>query len=144
MSIKTQHKMRGTIIQAIHKEHAENILSGKKTLELRKGAPSGDFPYTVYLYETKNSGGLGLVVGLYTCKGKIRLKYPSSLDDSQAYKLLEDYAKRACISVERLLAYADGGEIVAWIISEPIRFRKPRPLDIFGLKNPPQSWQYLK
>ena len=66
--------MGGVIIQAIHKEHADNILSGRKTLEFRKVAPSGEFPYTVYLYETKNSGGSGLVVGLYTCEGKIRLK----------------------------------------------------------------------
>lgn len=137
--------MKGTIIQAIHKEHAENILSGKKTLELRKGAPSGDFPYTVYLYETKNSGGKGLVVGLYTCKGKISLKYPSSLlKDEQARKILENYAKRACVTVKQLLDYADGGEIVAWVISEPIRFNKPRSLNMLGLEKPPQSWQYLK
>lgn len=137
--------MKGTIIQAIHKEHADNILSGKKTLEIRKGAPSGDFPYTVYLYETKNSGGQGLVVGLYTCKGKISLKYPSSLlKDEQARKILENCAKRACVTVEQLLDYADGGEIIAWVISEPIRFKKPRSLDMFGLEKPPQSWQYLK
>ena len=136
--------MSGTIIQAIHKEHADNILSGRKTLEFRKGAPSGDFPYTVYLYETKNSGGRGLVVGLYTCEGKIRLNYPSSLDKAQAERLLMNYADRGCLSLDRLLAYADGGEIIAWCISNPIRFRNPRPLDMFGLKKPPQSWQYLK
>lgn len=136
--------MSSTIIQAINKENADNILSGRKTLEFRKRAPSGELPYTVYLYETKNSGGSGLVVGLYTCGGKIRLKYPPSLDKPSTEKSLMNYADRGCLSPDELLAYVDCGEIIAWLISNPIRFNTPRTLDMFGLKKPPQNWRYLK
>lgn len=67
-----------------------------------------------------------------------------AIHKEHAEKMLANYAERGCLSLDRLLAYADGGEIIAWCISNPIRFKTPRPLDMFGLEKPPQSWQYLK
>lgn len=47
--------MNNRIIQSIHHEHGENILNGIKRYEIRKTAPkSGNFPYIIYLYETRH------------------------------------------------------------------------------------------
>ena len=74
--------MNNKIIQSIHHEHGENILNGIKRYEIRKTAPkSGNFPYIIYLYETrhpyKGSGGVlfpgeGAVIGFYVCKAIIK------------------------------------------------------------------------
>ena len=150
--------MTDKIMMSIHAEHSHNIFDGKKDLEIRKTAPKGNYPYIIYLYETKTSSykgaggilfpGAGAVVGFFTCRAAVKTNafgsalLKSSTDEENAARAL--ISKRACLTLEQLTTYADGGNICGLEVSTPIRFPRPRPLSDFGLSRPPQSWQYLK
>lgn len=138
--------MNSNIIQVMSREQAEEILSGKKTIEFCINSKFVDRPFTAYIYEAKNSGGRGLVVGLYSCKRKIKLKYPPKFNFYNAVEQLEQYAKLGGVSVDTLIQYAmkHSGYIDAWVICEAIKFRNPRTLRWFNIKEPPENWQYLK
>ena len=59
------------ILISIRARYAKLILSGRKTLEIRKTAPRGNrenCEYTVLLYESKRDGGRGLIVGSFLCR----------------------------------------------------------------------------
>lgn len=150
--------MQNKIIQSIHHEHAENILIGAKGYEMRKSAPKdSNFPYIIYLYETKHPyrdadgtlrPGVGAVVGFYVCKSIIKTNafgaalYKSNTPEGAAIR--KEIAKKACLTEEQLIEYADGNDVYAYVVSTPIRFPKPRPLSDFGLTRAPQSWQFIK
>lgn len=150
--------MNNKIIQSIHHEHGENILNGVKGYEIRKTAPkSGNFPYIIYLYETKYPyrgadnalhPGAGAVIGFYVCKAIIKTNafgaalHKSNTPEEAAAR--NRIAYTACLTEKQLTEYADGEDICAYVVSNPIRFPKPRPLSDFGLTRAPQSWQYLK
>lgn len=56
---------------SIRARYAALILSGQKTLEIRKTAPKGlreSAEITVLLYESKREGGRGAIVGSFVCK----------------------------------------------------------------------------
>lgn len=131
------------IMLSIHHIHAEHIFSGEKTLEIRKTAPS-DTPFIVYMYETKSGGGAGAVVGQFKCR-KI-MEIPAVYFESQTIRLvpIEYVEKRACLTVDELTEYANGGDIHALEISEVIRYPAAMPLSFFGINRAPQSWQYVK
>ena len=150
--------MSSVIMQSIHHEHAENILKELQGYEMRTTAPSGGaFPYTIYMYETKHlykgSGGVlfpgaGAVVGFYTCNVIIKTDafgaalHKSNTPEEAAARA--EIAKRACLTEEQLVAYAGGKDVYAYVVSNPTRFAKPRPLSDFGITRPPQSWQFIK
>lgn len=150
--------MNNKIIQSIHHEHGENILNGVKRYEIRKTAPkSGSFPYIIYLYETERPyrdadntlhPGAGAVIGFYICKAIIKTNafgaalYKSNTPEEAATR--NRIAYTACLTEKQLTEYAGGKDISVYVVSNPIRFPKPRPLSGFGLTRAPQSWQYLK
>lgn len=123
--------MKKGILLPIHKKHCDNILSGKKTVEIRKTRPMV-WPRTVYLYETKGTGS-GLVVGqfdLNTCKG---------LSVVDVYTLAN-----ACVTEDELKAYmGDFSYIFAWYVDNPIRYKSPLTLESIGVNRAPQSWHYV-
>ena len=49
-----------------------------------------------------------------------------------------------CVSVKEFKKYQRGGKVYGWHIQEAEKFIKDRELSMFGLKRPPQSWQYLR
>ncbi len=150
--------MSNKIIQSIHGNHDENIFALRKLLEVRKTAPrGGKFPYIIYLYETKHEYkaadgykylGAGAVVGFYVCKQIIKTNafgaalLKSNTPEEAAVR--KQIAKDACLTEEQLAEYADGKDLYLYVVSNPIRFPKPRPLSDFGLKRAPQSWQFIK
>lgn len=138
--------MNDKIMLSIHHKYAELIFGGKKTLEIRKTAPSGgSFPYIIYMYETKRDGGVGAVVGFFKCGAVIKTNaFGKALFSEQADRYRADIASRSCLTVEQLTSYANGNDIRGLVVGTPIRFPRPRPLSDFGLTRAPQSWQYLK
>lgn len=137
------------ILMSIRARYAELILSGKKTLEIRKSAPRGlreSCEYTVLLYESKRDGGRGLIVGSFLCR---------SIRQVERMDLLE-VERRSCLCREDLVAYAErpqrvsvknrenGWDVFAWSVENPVTFEKPVTLQDVGVSCPPQSWRTLK
>ena len=121
------------IVLAIHGRHADAILCGKKTHELRRRLPTveeGDF---VYLYATAPQSA---VVGGFRIKG-VRREGPRKM-----WKLVG--GKGFAISKSEFEAYVAGAsEVVALEVEEPVRLRRSAPLEeLAGLDSgfrPPQS-----
>ena len=116
---------------------------------MRKTIPKEKFKAMVY--ETKglyNSNGYkflgaGKVVGEFICGGYDIL--PPYKDKSVLGNSINAILKMACVTAEELEKYANNKQIYLLHL-DAIRYfaYDPVPLSHYGLKRPPQSWQYLK
>lgn len=140
------------ILMSIRARYAALILSGKKTMEIRKTAPKGlreDCEITVLLYESKREGGRGVIVGSFVCRS-IRLVTEAEV---------REICRRACLTRDELLANAErpqrfpdaghsiltpGGRVYSWSVENPVTFEKPLLLRDVGISCPPQSWRKLR
>lgn len=140
------------ILMSIRARYAALILSGRKTLEIRKTAPKGlreSAEITVLLYESKREGGRGAIVGSFLCRNILPV----------TKRNVDEVCRRACLSREELQAYAErpqripgaesstaapGGKIYAWSVESPVTFEQPIPLQELSVSCPPQSWRKLR
>ena len=126
------------IVLAIHGRHADAILRGKKTYELRRRLPAvseGDY---VYLYATAPQSA---VVGGFRVK-RVRREGPGKM-----WKLVG--GKGFAISKSEFEAYVAGAsEVVALEVAEPVRLRRSAPVgELAGVDSgfrPPQSAVVLR
>ena len=57
------------VLLSIKKQWLEKILSGEKTIEVRKTMPwEISYPFVVFCYETKANGGAGKVTAAFVCR----------------------------------------------------------------------------
>ena len=88
-----------------------------------------------YIYETKNGGGYGKIVGEIFVNKFVEIS-PLNLFNRKK-DITEEYLKKACLTKGNFLEYADGKTCYGWGISNVTRYQKPIDCD-----NPPQSWKY--
>ena len=134
------------ILISIKPKWCELIFSGQKIDEMRKTRPKDTgFPHDVYVWQTGNGG----IVGKFMVRDFI---YIQVWEDPDGVKHLGNtMGLRHCIDPYELYNYLykepkpgkpyPGGW--AWRIENAERFKEPLPLSHFGLKRPPQSWQYV-
>ena len=124
------------IMQSIHKTWDSLIFDGSKNLELRKNKPIGiRYPSKVYIYETKQFGGCGMVVGDYLLKFE-----PSESLFENRDKLMSILSAHSCVTPQDIMKYQAGkGTIYAWRISNVQKYDHPMNLTDFGLEKTPQS-----
>lgn len=133
--------MYSGVVLSINPNWAELILSGKKTLELRKSRPKLEYPYKVYLYETINMNGSGKIVGEFICTGT-----HADVNPSKGIVDIVD-EKKSCISAKDIIEYARNQKkpphiVYWWHVSEAKRYDKPKELSDLGIDHPPMSWAY--
>ena len=88
-----------------------------------------------YIYETKNGGGYGKIVGEIFVNKFVEIS-PLNLFNRKK-DITEEYLKKACLTDHNFLEYANGKTCYGWIISSSFKYNVP-----IELYNPPQSWQY--
>ena len=122
------------IIASIKPKWWGKVKSGEKLLEIRKTMPTKvSFPFKVIWYETGNIG----IVGESIC--------PDIIWDQLDYMPL---VSGSCLTQPELWKYAGGCEgtagsiLFGWRLEDTIEYGNPIPLSEYGLKRPPQSWQY--
>lgn len=126
------------IILSIHPKWAQKIYSGEKTIEWRKNYPTIRFPgQKVYIYETTP---ICRVTGYFT------LTIPIEIDAKNIRPKIDSvYVEKGCVPPEDLKKYQCKRKAVyGWPVTEPVQFECPKELSDFGLKRPPQSWQYTE
>lgn len=105
------------VLLSIKKQWLEKILSGEKTIEVRKTMPwEISYPFVVFCYETKADGGAGKVTAAFVCR---------------------DIDTLDCL--RELPAYAIGTKVT----EKTARFMD-MSLRELGVKRAPQSWMYLQ
>jgi predicted transcriptional regulator len=134
-----------TIIATIKPVHLGNIRRGIKRYEIRKTFPVKErAPVRVLLCE---SGSGGFIKAEFVCDYVVPVQVfeNGSIQNWEASKLV-----LSCISYDEMAAYIGSGKVgFAWHITDMIDYcntkgQRVRHISEYGLKRPPQSWQYVK
>lgn len=131
-----------SVLISIRPEWVEKILSGEKTVEVRKTAPKIATPFKCYIYCTKgnlsyktpggmichNNGGMD-VVGEFVCD-RITPLFNICTDDwsrlmGDTHEWHKQLIRQACLTEADLKAYAKGKNCFAWHISDLKIYDKP-------------------
>lgn len=155
------------VMLSIQPKWCELIVSGEKTLEVRKARPKLETPFKVYIYCTKGNlsypvgdgmachinGGM-VVIGEFICDKIERFDVPYPAYQS---KMRKDILEQSCCTYYALHRYAYHDVLYAWHISDLKIYDKPKPLSEFtglretkfglepvSLQRPPQSWYYVE
>jgi len=139
--------MSTDILMSIKPKWSELIFSGQKIDEIRRTKPawSDHWTYTVYVWQTGGGGIIGrFTVRKFSC-------IQAWMDKDGEKHLGNTIGLRHCVNDDELFDYIYAGKkegnnypsAWAWRIEKPVKFDRPLPLSDFGLKRPPQSWQYV-
>lgn len=125
---------RHGLLISIQPKYAAAILSGTKTVELRRRAPRGVDGATAVMYA---SGAVRAVVGTVEVRG---------VENGTPEAIWERFSEQTCISRQEFDKYFAGSEeAFALILSGAIA--APHPIALPDLRShdlePPQSWRYL-
>ena len=134
-----------SVLISIRPQWCEKIVSGKKTIEVRKTAPK-EVPFKCYIYMTQGAyKDLGLysegiyqnrmkVIGEFicdkvikTCGWRLRGNTQQCAKRTPEEEMLPH---SACLSIDEIVNYAGGenGEICGWHISDLKIYNKPKPI----------------
>ena len=137
--------MSKAVLISIHPKWCEKIISGEKTIEVRKTRPKMNPPFKCYIYECGN----GKVIGEFLCDEIINI--------NGAGRIPSDAARPTCLEPAELHQYLGAATGFGWHISDLCVYDHPRNLwEFTGLREtkfglapgpitrPPQSWRYVE
>lgn len=116
------------IILSLWPEWWRKIVSGEKTIEIRKTMPNAPLPFKVYVYETR--GGEQAIVGEFMVR-KFHYNYSNYCGG------------KSCLTDKAIFNYGHG-KAYGWEISDVQEYATPVTLQEFDFDRPPQSWCYVK
>jgi predicted transcriptional regulator len=130
-------EMSQAVLISIRPKWCEKIISGEKTIEVRKMRPKMDMPFKCYIYRSVQGG----VIGEFICddiferivRVGARFEPPKycicdwNMDCTPLDTLLAD----ACLTKDELEKYLDGGVGYGWHISGLKIYNTPRKLSEF-------------
>jgi predicted transcriptional regulator len=125
-------EQKKAVLISIKTKWVDLILEGKKGTEIRKTAPKITKPFDMYIYEC----GTGRVVAV--CECWIILEYYM---DKEGVDLL---SRSSCVPKKQIREYAGRRtSLYGWSLQKARWLKEQKRLEEFGLKRPPQSWQYI-
>jgi len=127
------------VMLSIRPEWCALIISGKKTIEIRKTKPKIKTPFKCYIYCTANKNGAKDLLETHGTDGKIRKANGKVIGEfvcdcimSHCEMANADIAEQqGCIKREQLFEYAKGKELYGWHISDLKIYDKPKKLSEF-------------
>ena len=127
------------VLLSIKKQWLEKILSGEKTVEVRKTMPwEISYPFVVFCYETKANGGAGKVTTLDCLR-----ELPAYAIGTEVTEKTAQFVKDSCLTANELIAYGNkSGTLYCWNVSDVQSM--DMSLRELGVKQAPQSWMYLR
>ena len=151
--------MSKAVLISIRPMWSQKIMSGQKTVEVRKTRPKMNPPFKCYIYKCGN----GKVIGEFLC---------DEIIEDRTYGHNEEFYRAACMSAYDAAAYAMQSPMYGWHISNLKIYDHPREMSSFrgackndwwcescamysersgtcrnaGLQitRPPQSWRYVE
>nr|DAP60128.1 MAG TPA: hypothetical protein [Caudoviricetes sp.] len=152
--------MSKAVLISIRQKWCEKIISGEKTIEVRKTCPKMDTPFKCYIYKYGN----GKIIGEFLCDEIINI--------NGAERIPSDAARPTCLEPVELHQYLGAATGFGWHISNLKIYDTPRELDDFRrackndwwcescamysenngtcgngslqIRRPPQSWCYVE
>lgn len=130
--------MSKSVMLSIRPKWCEKIISGEKTVEVRKNRPKLETPFKCYIYETQGwveKDGImefrlgGRVIGEFTCD---RIFPINVFDNGSIQNWFFEHMERSCLTYEELAGYIGNGETgYGWHISDLRIYDQPRELTEF-------------
>ena len=140
--------MSKVVLISIRPKWCQKIMTGQKTVEVRKTRPKMNPPFKCYIYKCGN----GKVIGEFVCDEII------SIDG--AGRIQSDIARPTCMEPAELHQYLGAAVGYGWHISNLKIYNTTREMrefnavpneaeEAFGVKpkpitRPPQSWRYVE
>lgn len=163
--------MSRAVLISIRPEWVQKIITGEKTVEIRKNRPNLGTPFKCYIYETQGKSdtpwidedghmifrGRGKVVAEFICMGIDEIK-PIEDDLYGIYDIDDDYVRKTCLEDGAMWAYGNGQTLYGWNISD-VRIYYPLPMELddftgvrasgtwlerYKIQRAPQSWCYVE
>ena len=140
--------MSKAVMLSVRPKWCEKIISGEKTVEVRKTRPKLDTPFKCYIYRTKGTvphiiNGKwvqmevgGTVIGEFTCDAITRVNICGFWDDSG--KQLDNRLKETCLTSEEFCNYLGENVGYGWHISNLKIYDTPKELIEF------HTWEKCK
>lgn len=132
------------VLISIRPKWCEKIISGEKTVEVRKTRPRLNLPFKCYIYQT----GQGGVIGEFVCDDIFeRIVQVGTSCETPKYCLcdwnmdctpLDRIISDACLTLDELEKYLDGGAGYGWHISNLKIYDTPKELNEFWF--PPELY----
>lgn len=138
--------MSRAVLISIRPKWVEKILSGEKTIEVRKTRPKLETPFKCYIYETQGKRdtpwidedghmifrGRGKVVGEFTCDTCDRVEaIKAATGPYGIYAVGDDFVAQTRLVNGALWDYGKGATLYGWHISELKVYDAPKPLSEF-------------
>lgn len=123
------------VLISIRPKWCQKIISGEKTIEVRKTRPKMDKPFKCYIYCSQGSdvrrlrGSWGKVIGEFTCDAITRVNLCGFWDDSG--KQLDNRLKETCLTSKEFCDYLGEKVGYGWHISNLKIYDTPRELSEF-------------
>jgi len=108
--------MSKAVLISIHPKWCEKIISGEKTIEVRKTRPKMNPPFKCYIYECGN----GKVIGEFLCDEIINI--------NGAGRIPSDAARPTCLEPAELHQYLGAATGYGWHISNLKIYDTPKEL----------------
>lgn len=127
--------MSKAVMISIRPKWCEKIISGEKTVEVRKNRPKLETPFKCYIYETQGwvekdgimEFGLGgRVIGEFACDRIDKLS-PAN-EPYGIYDIDDDYVLQTCLENGALWDYGHGAPLYGWHISGLKMYDVPKEL----------------
>ena len=155
--------MSKAVLISIRPMWSQKIMTGQKTVEVRKTRPKMNPPFKCYIYRSVQGGVIGEFVCDHIFERIVRVgasceapKY-CICDWNMYCTPLDTLLADACLTKDELEKYLDGGVGYGWHISNLKIYNHPRDLwEFTGLREtkfgaepvpitrPPQSWRYVE
>ena len=137
------------VIISIKPEWVGKIISGEKTIELRKNFPNQPTPFRCFIYVTKDFkankpynykvwASFGKVIGECDVVDDLM---PFVGDNYPSYSYSQ--SGNDCLTFEQRKSYLGGKIGHGWLLRWVEVYDTPRPLSDFYLARAPQSWCYV-
>ncbi len=141
--------MSKAVLISIRPMWCEKIVSGEKTIEVRKTRPKLETPFKCYIYETQGRtdtpwidedghmifAGRGQVIGEFTCDRiyELETKAPggSYYVKGEDQPTTNDVARQSCLSLRDMHEYLKAAKGYGWRISDLVIYDTPKALDSF-------------
>lgn len=152
-----------SVMISIHPKWVQKILSGKKTVEIRKTAPKLEMPFKCYIYCTlsgcneffrdtlngdvaewnrgKWAERKGNVIAEFTCDKVECFGVPYPAFSSQMRK---DILEQSCLTYGELHQYAKHDHLYGWHISKLKIYDRPISFGNFKIRVTNKGWSFTK
>lgn len=128
--------MARAVLISIRPEWVDKIITGEKTVEIRKTRPNLGTPFKCYIFCTKSGVAMGMwgkhskkVVGEFVCN-RIDTINPAT-EPYGIYDVDDDFLAQTCLENGALWDYGHGKTLYSWHISNLEIYDTPKELTEF-------------